>query len=106
MPTCIGCSQEIPATVSYCPRCGTPNPEAATIPTPTEGRAVPELTPAEEMHRRLQAALGADFRVDRVQGEGGFAVVFAVQELRLSRWIAVKVLRPELTSPRRGRKSS
>jgi hypothetical protein len=33
-------------------------------------------------------------------GEGGFAVVFAVQDRKLSRRIAVKVLRPELTASR------
>lgn len=98
MPTCVGCSQEIPATASYCPRCGTPNPEAPTFPTPTEGAADSERTPSTEMKDRLQAALGRDFGVERVIGEGGFAVVFSVQDRRLARRIAVKVLRPELTA--------
>ena len=98
MPTCVGCSQEIPATVSYCPKCGTPNPEAATIPTPTEGATAAEQIPRDELRGRLQAALGRDFEVDDIIGAGGFAVVFAVQDRKLARRIAVKVLRPELTA--------
>ena len=98
MPTCVGCSQEIALTVSYCPRCGTPNPEAATIPTPTEGAATTDQIPHDEVRERLQAALGRDFEVDDILGEGGFAVVFAVQDRKLARRIAVKVLRPELTA--------
>jgi TolB-like protein len=98
MPTCVGCSQEIPTTASYCPRCGTPNPEAATLPTPAVGRATTEQIPPDELKQRLQAALGRDFEVAGVVGEGGFAVVFVVQDRKLARRIAVKVLRPELTA--------
>lgn len=98
MSTCVGCSQEIPATAVFCQRCGTPNPEARTIPTPTGGGTTGDLLMADELQRRLQAALGPDYVVGQVLGEGGFAVVFAVQERKLSRTIAVKVLRPELTA--------
>lgn len=48
----------------------------------------------------MQTALGREFLVGELLGEGGFAVVFAVQDRKLSRRIAVKVLRPELTSSR------
>jgi hypothetical protein len=98
MPTCVGCSQEIAATVSYCPKCGTPNPEAPALPTPSEGAATTEQSPPDELKGRLQAALGRDFEVAGVLGEGGYAVVFAVQDRKLARRIAVKVLRPELTA--------
>jgi len=98
MPTCVGCSQEIPVTASFCPRCGTPNPEAPTMPTPTEGAEATEQIPPDELKRRLQIALGRDLVVGRVLGEGGFAVVFAVQDRKLARQIAVKVLRLELTA--------
>jgi hypothetical protein len=100
MPACVTCSQEIPATAAFCPRCGTPNPEARTLPTPPDGGTPGEPLTADELQRRLQAALGGDYVVGQVLGEGGFAVVFAAQERKLSRTIAVKVLRPELTASR------
>ena len=52
------------------------------------------------MQRRLQAALGEGFSVEGPLGEGGFAIVFAVYDRKLSRRIAVKVLRSELTASR------
>jgi len=98
MPTCAGCSQEIDVSVAYCPRCGTPNPEGPTIPTPTGGGVPPAVVPESEIRSRLQAALGRDFIVEEPIGQGGFAAVYAVQDRKLSRRIAVKVLHPELTS--------
>lgn len=100
MPTCVGCSQEIDVSIAYCPRCGTPNPEAPTIPTPTEGASGTEQIPVDELKVRLQRALGRDFVVEHLLGEGGFAWVFAAQDRKLSRRIAVKVLRLELTASR------
>ena len=98
MPTCVGCSQGIDVSVAYCPRCGTPNPEGPTIPTPTGGGAPRPVVPESEIRSRLQAALGRDFVVEEPVGQGGFAAVYAVQDRKLSRRIAVKVLHPELTS--------
>ena len=100
MSTCLGCSQEILNSVAYCPRCGTPNPEGPTIPTPTGGATLTEQIPIDELKVRLQKALGRDFIVEHLLGEGGFAWVFAVQDRKLSRRIAVKVLRLELTASR------
>ncbi|MEK7668160.1 MAG: serine/threonine-protein kinase [Gemmatimonadota bacterium] len=100
MSTCLACSQEILASAAYCPRCGTPNPEAPTIPTPTEGASGTEQIPVDELKVRLQRALGRDFVVEPLLGEGGFAWVFAAQDRKLSRRIAVKVLRLELTASR------
>lgn len=80
---------------AFCSYCGSPNPEA----TPPE--EVAELTAdSEVLRRRVQAALGPDFTVEQTLGEGGFAVVFAAFDRKLSRRIAVKVLRPELTASR------
>ena len=86
--------------MAYCPRCGTPNPEGPTIPTPTGGATLTEQIPIDELKVRLQKALGRDFIVEHLLGEGGFAWVFAVQDRKLSRRIAVKVLRLELTASR------
>lgn len=96
MPTCVGCSQEIELSVAFCPRCGTPNPDK-TLPTPNSGETA-EQVPVDELRMKLQSALGADFHVEGLLGEGGFALVFQVQDRKLSRRVAVKVLRPELTA--------
>jgi len=54
----------------------------------------------EAAHRvRVQLALGPDFELKDLLGQGGFADVYAVRDLRLKRDLAVKVLRPELASP-------
>ncbi|MEK6609676.1 MAG: serine/threonine-protein kinase [Gemmatimonadota bacterium] len=58
------------------------------------------MLPPDTLKPRLQAALGADFVVEQQLGEGGFAHVFAVTDRKLSRRIAVKVLRPEFTGSR------
>jgi len=88
---CATCSREIAPTSAFCSYCGSPNPEAG---------GVPEEAETELLQRRLQAALGDGFTVEGMLGEGGFAVVFAVFDRKLSRRIAVKVLRPELAASR------
>lgn len=95
---CAACSQEIDLGVQYCPRCGTPNPEAPTIATPTGGGAAQPPAAGGEIRGRLQGALGRDFIVEEPIGQGGFATVYAVQDRKLSRRIAVKVLHPDLTA--------
>ena len=101
MPTCVGCSQEVEVSAAFCQRCGTPNPDAKTIPTPNSDE-ITEHHPVDDLRVDLQSALGADFAVERPLGEGGFAIVFLVQDKKLSRRIAVKVLRPELTASHSG----
>ena len=49
------------------------------------------------LRRRLQEALGDEFRVGRLLGEGGFAAVFRVRDDALHRDVAVKVLDLGLT---------
>jgi len=99
MNRCVSCSREIPAAATFCPHCGTPNPEARTM-TPADSGAATTLLPPDELTARLQAALGGDYLVEHQLGEGGFAHVFAVTDRKLSRRIAVKVLRPEFTGSR------
>ncbi|MBI3792640.1 MAG: serine/threonine protein kinase, partial [Gemmatimonadetes bacterium] len=55
----------------------------------------PSLESAD-LARRLQAALGEGFVVERELGAGGFAVVFLVRELALKRPLAIKVVSPDL----------
>jgi serine/threonine-protein kinase len=47
---------------------------------------------------RLSRALGKDYSVVGELGRGGFAVVYSVRDLRLNRYLAVKVMRPDLVA--------
>jgi hypothetical protein len=99
MASCVSCSREIPSQATFCPHCGTPNPEARTM-TPSDSGAATALLEPDVLTGKLQAALGGDYLVEHQLGEGGFAHVFAVTDRKLSRRIAVKVLRPEFTGSR------
>ena len=58
----------------------------------TECRTVDDLLP------RLQAALAAQYAIAGEIGSGGMATVFAADDLKHHRPVAVKVLRPELAA--------
>lgn len=47
---------------------------------------------------RLQAALGAAYRLDRELGQGGMATVYLAEDLKHHRKVALKVLRPEIAA--------
>ncbi|HEX9292814.1 MAG TPA: serine/threonine-protein kinase [Gemmatimonadales bacterium] len=49
-----------------------------------------------EFSERLQAALGAAYRVERELGGGGMSRVFVAEETRLARRVVIKVLPPDL----------
>lgn len=49
---------------------------------------------------QLTRALGADYRVGPMIGEGGFGRVYAAADIRLGRQVAIKVIRPELAGAR------
>src|SRR6266581_3576687 len=51
-----------------------------------------------ELRDRLQAALGAGYRLERELGGGGMSRVFVAEETRLGRRVVVKVLPPELAA--------
>jgi len=95
MSTCVKCGRDVSATAAFCPACGTPNPEAPTV-LEAAGEATQLLEPSA-LAKQLQTALGPNFLVENEIGEGGFAHVFSVADRKLSRQIAVKVLRPEFT---------
>ena len=60
--------------------------------------AATTTVPLDDLQRRLQLAVGPDYVVEHLLGEGGFALVYAVTDRKLQRRIAVKVLRPEFTA--------
>jgi len=47
---------------------------------------------------RVRTALAARYRVERELGQGGMATVYLAQELKHTRPVAIKVLRPELAT--------
>ena len=47
---------------------------------------------------RLNAALTGRYEIERQLGQGGMATVYLAQDLRHKRWVALKVLKPELAA--------
>ena len=48
--------------------------------------------------QRLREALAGRYRVERLLGEGGMALVFLAEDLKHRRHVAIKVLRPEVSA--------
>ena len=51
-----------------------------------------------DIRERLNEGLKGRYAVDRELGHGGMAIVYLANDLRHDRWIALKVLRPELAA--------
>jgi len=51
----------------------------------------PTQTPVDELESAVRDALGAEYRVQRLLGQGGMSVVFLAEELALARRVALKV---------------
>jgi serine/threonine protein kinase len=52
----------------------------------------------EYLAKQLTRALGGDYRVDDLIGQGGYAAVFGVHDLRLDRRLAAKALLPDFAT--------
>jgi serine/threonine-protein kinase len=83
---CPACGARFAPDARFCAQCGTKLTAQARWDAP-----VPE---------RLGRALGPDYAVVGELGRGGFAVVYSVRDLRLNRYLAVKVMRPDLVASR------
>jgi serine/threonine protein kinase len=59
-----------------------------------------DATDDPEFRGRLAAAMGADYRIDKLIGEGGFGRVYSGMDVRLERPVAIKVIRPDLAGAR------
>ena len=107
-PRCAACRWPLGADDLFCPRCGTPTPHnvdpQATLVNPAGPRdsaavAEPESTaPASgaAFNDRLRQVLGGEYEIVSLLGQGGFARVFRARDKRLDRWVAIKVIRPDL----------
>src|SRR5438094_2444266 len=93
--TCSSCRTAIPLGAAFCPACGTASP---TVITNERAAAVPAAPAAlaAPTAERLAHALGAKYEVKRLIGRGGFAEVYELWDQDLDRYLACKVLHPEI----------
>jgi len=115
---CTSCQKRLAPDDRFCPRCGTPtaldaNTEVTLVnPARSRARADPEITlvnprrsgpqadpgtskASAPFKERLQHALGAEYQIIALTGQGGFARVYRAQDSRLNRIVAIKSLKPE-----------
>jgi TolB-like protein/tetratricopeptide (TPR) repeat protein/tRNA A-37 threonylcarbamoyl transferase component Bud32 len=88
---CPTCGTPLPNGAQACPQCGAPAPTGPGLPPRTEAYDTPELD-------RVRTALAAQYRIERVLGSGGMATVYLAEDLKHRRHVAVKVMRPELST--------
>ena len=67
------------------------------MPDP-ERSAAPSISVESGEERRLAAALADRYRVGREIGRGGMAAVYAAEDLKHPRSVAIKVLDPQLSA--------
>ncbi len=86
MRNCATCGQRFSGDATFCPFDGTKLVGGGTersLVKPTD-----EIAPG--------VVIGENYRVDRVLGEGGMGIVFAVTHLKLNKKFALKLLKREL----------
>jgi hypothetical protein len=88
------------STPGFCPQCGVAALQEAIRCTGCEWMLPAGDDPhsARGLARALSAALGDGYAVIEEIGRGGFARVFRVHDIGLDRWLAAKVVAPELTT--------
>lgn len=112
-PHCAHCNQPLGAEDLYCPKCGSPSPKnvdddativegawegdphgAVTAPDDVATPAAP--LSAADFNARLRQVLGAEYDLQSLIGQGGFARVYKARDRRLDRTVAIKVIKPNL----------
>jgi serine/threonine protein kinase len=84
-------------TILECHRCAHPLGEGDRFCSHC-GAGVGEPGTTRPVSQRLQAALGSNYQILGELGRGGFAIVYSARDLRLNRYLAVKVMRPDLVA--------
>jgi serine/threonine protein kinase len=88
---CGSCAAVSAPSATFCADCGA---ALAAVKPPAAG---PDRE-AAQLEEELRAAVGDRYRIRRRIGAGGMAFVYEADDLRHSRRVAIKVLRPELAA--------
>jgi len=92
--TCATCGQRFTGEATFCPFDGTKLAGASdTIIDITTGAAA-RIRKGDEV--TVGSLIGDQYRVDRILGEGGMGVVYAVTHTKLNKKFALKLLKKEL----------
>jgi serine/threonine-protein kinase len=80
-------------------------PHARAVAAAVRSLAAPDdAAPGDSMlQRMLESALGHQYEIVRPLGQGGMGAVYLARERSLERFVAIKVLRPELAEAHDGR---
>jgi serine/threonine-protein kinase len=79
---CAACHTPLAEHMNFCPLCASPVPPSAQA--------------ADPVRRVLEREVGAHFELVRLLGRGGMGAVYLARERGLERYVAIKVLSPDV----------
>ena len=88
---CAHCATPVPDNAKFCQGCG------SAVSGSDGATAIIDSSELQHMEGLLRSDTQGEFRVDRLLGRGGMAVVYLATEIHLDRKVAIKVLPPQLT---------
>ena len=88
---CARCASPVPDHAKFCHSCG------SAVSDPDGATAVIDSSELQQMEGLLRSDTQGEFRIERLLGRGGMAVVYLATEIHLDRKVAIKVLPPQLT---------